>query len=185
MKTKKLEKVHGRSIPGFDLHDALMKCKDSLVSFGGHSMAVGVSINKNKFKIFKDEFLEIAKNEKVSEFVPILNIDKVLDLDNINRDIVESLSLLEPFGEGNKIPVFAFKNLIIYSIRSLSDGKHLKIVLKNNNNTYIDAIGFNLGHLSQEFKIGDRVDIAGNLEINSFNGVDNIQINLKDLIKAI
>ena len=83
------------------------------------------------------------------------------------------------------MPIFAFKNLKIDSIRALTEGKHLKLTLKNNENTYIDAIGFNLGHLANEFVIGDRVDIAGSLEINSFNGVDNIQINLKDVMKAV
>ena len=93
--------------------------------------------------------------------------------------MVQSLALLEPFGEANKMPIFAFKNLKIDSIRSLSDGKHLKLIVKSNNNSYISAVGFNLGYLVNDFKIGDRVDIAGNLGINSYNGVDSIQINLK------
>ena len=99
--------------------------------------------------------------------------------------MVQSLSLLEPFGEANKMPIFAFKNLKIDSIRSLTDGKHLKLGLKSNNNNYVNAIGFNLGHLADDYKIGDRIDLAGNLEINSFNGVDNIQINIKDLMKTV
>ena len=98
--------------------------------------------------------------------------------------MVESLKELEPFGEGNKMPIFAFKNLKIDSIRALSEGKHLKLTLKNNN-TIINAIGFNLGHLSEEYRIGDKVDVAGVLEINSFNGVDAIQINMKDIMKSI
>ena len=81
--------------------------------------------------------------------------------------------------------IFAFKNLRIDSIRALSEGKHLKLTLKSNNNTYINAIGFNLGYLADEFIIGDKVDIAGNIEINSFNGTDSIQINLKDIMKSI
>ena len=99
--------------------------------------------------------------------------------------MVEGLSLLEPLGEGNKMPIFAFKNLKIDSIRSLTEGKHLKLILKSNNNTYINAIGFNLGYLVDEFVIGDKVDVAGCLEMNSFNGTDSVQINLKDVMKAI
>ena len=99
--------------------------------------------------------------------------------------MVESLSLLEPLGEGNKMPIFAFKNLKIDSIRSLTEGKHLKLVLKSNNNTYVNAIGFNLGYLVNEFIIGDKIDVVGCLEINSFNGSDSIQINLKDIMKSI
>ena len=98
--------------------------------------------------------------------------------------MVESLKELEPFGEENKMPVFAFKNLKIDSIRALSEGKHLKLTLKDNKNM-VNAIGFNLGELSNEYKIGDKVDVVGNLEINSFNGVDNIQINIKDVMKSL
>ena len=82
------------------------------------------------------------------------------------------------------MPVFALKNLKIDSIRALSEGKHLKLTLKDNKNI-INAIGFFMGNLANEYKIGDKVDVVGNLEINTFNGVDNIQINLKDIMKSI
>ena len=178
-------KGSGRSIPGFDLHEALMKCGETLSGFGGHSMAVGISVAKENFEEFKKQLLSIAKKANISDFIPILNIDEVLDIDEIDKEMVQSLSLLEPFGEANKMPIFAFKNLKIDSIRSLTDGKHLKLGLKSNNNNYVNAIGFNLGHLADDYKIGDRIDLAGNLEINSFNGVDNIQINIKDLMKTV
>ena len=99
--------------------------------------------------------------------------------------MIESLSSLEPLGEGNKMPIFAFKNLRIDSIRSLTEGKHLKLILKSNNNTYVNAIGFNLGYLVDEYIIGDKVDIAGCLEINTFNGADSVQINIKDIMKTV
>ena len=178
-------KGSGRSIPGFDLHKALMKCKDSLAGFGGHSMAVGVSVKKQNFEKFKSEFLKIAREENISAIEPILNIDGIINIDEITKQMVESLSLLEPFGEANKMPTFAFKNLKIDSIRSLTEGKHLKLTLKSSNNYYVNAIGFNLGHLADDYRIGDKVDVAGNLEINSYNGVDSIQINLKDIMKSL
>lgn len=178
-------KGSGRSIPGFDLHEALTKCKNNLVGFGGHSMAVGLSVTKENFEKFKEQFLKIAKQSNVSDYIPILNIDAILDIDEIDKKMVQSLSLLEPFGEANKMPIFAFKNLKIDSIRSLTEGKHLKLGLKSNNNNYVNAIGFNIGYLASDYKIGDRVDLAGNLEINSFNGVDTIQINIKDMMKTV
>ena len=92
--------------------------------------------------------------------------------------------MLEPFGEANKMPVFVFRNLKINSIRALSEGKHLKLTLKDNNNI-INAIGFNIGYLAEDYRIGDKVDVVGVLEINSFNGVDSIQINMKDIMKSI
>ena len=147
-------------------------------------MAVGITVKKNKFKEFKEKFEQVAKDSHIEEIVPIISIDAQINLNDINKEMVESLKKLEPFGEGNKMPIFALKNLKIDSIRALSEGKHLKLTLKDNN-TIINAIGFNLGHLVNEYKIGDKIDVVGVLEINSFNGVDNLQINMKDIMKSI
>ena len=177
-------KGSGRSIPGFDLYEALTKCKKSVDRFGGHAMAIGITIKKDKFEELKNEFEEIAQENHIEEIVPILKIDSQINLDEINKEMVESLKELEPFGEENKTPLFLFKNLKIDSIRALTEGKHLKLTVKENKNI-VNAIGFNIGELANEYKIGDKVDIVGNLEINSFNGVDNIQINIKDIMKSL
>ena len=147
-------------------------------------MAIGITIKKDKFEEFSNEFEEISKTAKIEEIVPIINIDAKINLSEINKDIVESLKKLEPFGEGNKMPIFAFKNLKIDSIRALSEGKHIKMTLKDAN-TIVNSIGFNLGYLADEYRIGDKIDVVGTLEINSFNGVDNLQINIKDVMKSI
>ncbi len=176
-------KGSGRSIPGFDLYEALTECQGSIEKFGGHSMAVGINVKKDKLQEFKEQLEEIAVQKHIEDIVPIINIDAKINLSEINKEMVESLKQLEPFGEGNKTPIFAFKNLKIDSIRALSEGKHLKLTLKDNKNI-INAIGFNLGYLSTEYRIGDKIDVVGNLEINNFNGVDNIQINIKDIMKS-
>ena len=177
-------KGSGRSIPGFDLHDALMKCQDTIEKFGGHSMAIGITIKKDNFDKFANELEQIAKNSKIDEIVPIINVDAKINLNEVSRETVESLKQLEPFGEGNKTPIFALKNLKVDSIRSLSEGKHIKMTLKDGNSV-VNAIGFNLGYLADEYRIGDKIDVVGTLEINSFNGVDSLQINLKDVMKSI
>ena len=174
----------GRSIPGFDLHEALSKCTDTIEKFGGHSMAIGITIKKDKFEDFKKEFEQIAKESKIEEIVPIINIDAKIDFSSINKEMVESLKELEPFGEGNKMPIFAFKNLKVDSIRALSEGKHLKLTLKEGN-TVVNAIGFNMGDLVEEYRIGDKIDVVGVLEINTFNGVETLQINIKDIMRSI
>jgi len=179
-----LAKGSGRSIPGFDLHDALMKCQDTIEKFGGHSMAIGITIKKDNFDKFSNELEQIAKDSKIDEIIPIINVDAKINLNEVNRETVESLKQLEPFGEGNKTPIFALKNLKVDSIRSLSEGKHIKMTLKDGNSV-VNAIGFNLGYLADEYRIGDKIDVVGTLEINSFNGVDSLQINLKDVMKSI
>lgn len=174
----------GRSIPGFDLHEALTKCLGSVEKFGGHSMAVGLTVKKEKFEEFKKEFEQIATKSNVSEIIPVINIDAKIDFSAINKDMVESLKQLEPFGEGNKMPVFVFKNLKIDSIRALSEGKHLKLTLKEGN-TVVNAIGFNIGNLADEYRIGDKIDVVGVLEVNNFNGVESLQINIKDIMRTV
>lgn len=179
-----LAKGSGRSISGFDLHEALMKCQNEIERFGGHSMAIGITLKRENIENFKKQFEKIAQEAKIEEIIPIINIDSKINLNEINKEMVESLKQLEPYGEGNKMPIFAFKNLKIDSIRALTEGKHIKLTLKDGN-TIINAIGFNLGYLADEYKIGDKIDVVGNLEINSFNGVDNLQINIKDVMKSI
>ena len=177
-------KGSGRSVPGFDLYETLTECSNTIGRFGGHAMAVGITINKEQFGAFRKQFEQLAKEKYIEDIVPILKIDSQISLDEIDKNMVESLRELEPFGEENKTPLFLFRNLKIDSIRALTDGKHLKLTVKENKNI-VNAIGFNIGSLSNEYKIGDKIDIVGNLEINSFNGVDNIQINIKDVMKSI
>ncbi len=179
-----IAKGSGRSIPGFDLHDALMKCQDTIEKFGGHSMAIGITIKKENFQKFCYEFEEVAKDSNLKDIFPIIQIDAEFELKDINKDMVKSLEQLEPFGEGNKTPIFVFKNVKIDSIRALSEGKHLKLTLKEGN-TVVNAIGFNMGTLVDNYRIGDKIDIVGVLEVNTFNGVDTLQINMKDMMRAI
>lgn len=176
-------KGSGRSIPGFDLHDALSKCDKYIDKFGGHSMAVGISVKRADFENFKRDFENYAKSTEIESILPIVNIDEEITLKDINVSAVNDLKYLEPFGEGNKMPVFIYKNLRIDSIRALSEGKHLKLTLKDDN-SIIEAIGFNLGKLSSEYRIGDKIDVAGSLEVNTYNVRENVQINLKDIRKS-
>ena len=178
-----IAKGSGRSVPGFDLYEGLTKCEDLLEKYGGHSMAVGLTLKKENLDKFKERFEQIAKEKNIKELVPIIYIDDELKLKDINMDLVKSLSILEPFGEANKVPLFLIKNLKIDSIRALSEGRHLKLTLRDEN-FVINAIGFELGYLAEEYRIGDRIDVVGTLEINSFNGFSSIQINMKDIRKS-
>ena len=179
-------KGSGRSVPGFDLHNALCEAGEYLTKFGGHEMAIGLSLEKKNFEKFKEKILEIAEKEGLQEFTPVLMIDKELQAQDLTEENINSLQKLEPFGEANKTPIFLYKNLKIDSIRSLSEGKHLKLTLKDDMaNIVVSAIGFNMGSLAEEYRLFDKVDVAGTLEINEFNGKKDIQINLKDIRRSI
>lgn len=175
-----IAKGSGRSVPGFDLHEALEKCGTYIKQFGGHSMAVGVTIDNDNFSKFKEELEEYGTKMNVNSIVPIIKIDEKIQLQDISVKDIKDIELLEPFGEGNKMPLFQISNLKIESIRALSEGKHLKMTLREDNKS-IDTIGFNMGNLSSEYPIGTKIDVVGNLEINNYKGMENIQINLKDI----
>lgn len=176
-------KGSGRSIPGFDLHDALCKSSDTLEKYGGHGMAVGLSLKMNNLEKFKQKFGQIADEANIQELEQVILIDKQVDLKDITFETIEKIKLLEPFGEGNKMPLFMCKNLKIDSIRALSEGKHLKLTLKDGNQI-LNAIGFNMGSLASEYLLDDKVDVVGYLEINEFNGTSQVQMNLKDMRKS-
>ena len=157
-----------------------MECSEYLEKFGGHSMAVGITIKKDKFENFKKAFIEYTERKDISEIVPVINIERKVELKDISIENVKELHQLEPFGEQNKMPLFLIENLKIVSIRSLSEGKHLKILLKQDN-FFIDSIGFNMGDLTEQYKIEDRVDIVGTIDVNAFNENENVQITIKDI----
>ena len=176
-------KGSGRSIPGFDLYEALTNCNQNIEKFGGHAMAIGISVSKEKFPKFKEDFEKYTENANIKDLVPIINIDSEISIKDMQTETVKELNMLEPYGEANKMPIFMYRNLKIDSIRALSEGKHLKLTLKDDN-LIIDAIGFNMGYLADEYLLGDKIDVAGSLEINAFNNRETIQINLKDIRKS-
>ena len=178
-------KGSGRSIPGFDLHNALCKTSNYLQKYGGHEMAVGLSLHKKDFDDFRASFEEYSQSCNVNEIIPIIDIDKQVTDKELTIQNVQDLEKLEPYGEANKCPLFLYKNLKIDPIRSLTEGKHMKLTLKTDNNNVITAMGFNIGNRAEEFLIGDKVDIVGSLEINSFNGFESLQFNLKDIMKSL
>ncbi len=177
-------KGSGRSIQGIDLHETILKCSNKLEKFGGHSMAIGLTIKRENFEEFKKEVNEYLKTKNISEIKQIIMVDAIANLKDISLQTVEELKLLEPFGEVNRMPIFCFKNLRIDSIRALTEGKHLKINLRDDN-MLISAIGFNMGEKAGEYRLGDKVDVIGSLEINEYNGMKSIQLNLKDIMKSL
>ena len=176
-------KGSGRSIIGFDLHNALCETSQFLEKYGGHEMAVGLTLKAENIDKFKEDFEKLVDEKNVADIVPIIHIDGQLNSKEIRKEIAREIQMLEPFGEANKMPLILFKNLRIDAIRALSEGKHLKLALKSENQ-WIDAIGFNLGELANEYQIGDKVDVVGVLEINEFNNNETVQINMKDIMRT-
>lgn len=171
----------GRSIEGFNLFQALTHCKDTLVKFGGHELAAGLSLDIANLPEFKKRINSYAGSiltEK--ELTPRIKIDYAVKKEDISIESVAQLEMLAPFGPGNSSPVFSFDSLKIADIRCISEKKHLKLKLEDNG-FFIDAVGFNMGELEGCYKASDYLDSAFTLEINTWNNSSKVQMLLKDL----
>lgn len=177
-------KGSGRSIDEFDVTAALEQAKENLFKFGGHKAACGFSIiGKENLNKFKKNISTIAEKQLAGiELSPKVEIEAVLKLVDINEDLLEFIDLLGPFGEGNPKPVFISKDVVILDIMNLGqDNKHLKLRLKDDNSRVFSALGFNQAEVFSNLKIGDKIDIVYCLDLNKFNGREEIQLKIIDL----
>ncbi len=177
-------KGSGRSIEGFDLHEAVSECADMLLKFGGHEMAIGLSISAEMIGKFTDKLNEIAESKNIRELQPTLPVEAEITSKEISLDTIKELEALKPYGEGNPMPLFVYRNAKVEGVRLLSNEKHLKLTLKEDSNIF-DAIAFNMDNKKYSIKQGDKVDVLHSLEINTFNGIQKVQLNVKDIKKSL
>ena len=177
-------KGSGRSIEGFDLHKALNYCMDDLTRFGGHEMAIGLTINQDSFEKFRKDINEYAKNVIEKDKIPTIKVDSEINADMISLEKLSELEILEPYGEANQMPIFVYKNIRVEGIRLLSNDRHLKLMLKDGSSIF-DAIAFNMGDRQYSFKVGDKIDVLHYLDINRFNNLEKVQLNIKDIKRSL
>ena len=175
----------GRCVSGISLYDSLTKCKDYLIQFGGHELAAGLSIEEKNIEEFIKVFEEVVKDTLNGRIIEqVLDIDYELSLEDLNVNLLKDIYALKPFGQNNQAPLFLYKNLKVEAVRTISDGKHLKLVLKDKNKL-IDAIGFGIGERRDEIVIGKRIDIVCMVTLNEFNGKRTIEFVLNDFKMSI
>ena len=177
-------KGSGRSVDGFDLHEALSNCTELLLKFGGHEMAIGLSIAEENLEKFTEKVEQIAKEKGTKDLQATVKVDAEISAQDISYQTLQEIELLKPFGEANPAPIFAYKNVKVEGVRLLSNEKHLKLTLKDGTNIF-DAIAFNMGNKKYSIKIGDKIDVLHSIELNKFNGVEKIQLNVKDIKKSL
>ena len=178
-----MAKGSGRSINGFHLYNVLELCQDVLVNFGGHKLAAGITIESNKIPEFKSMINEISQDFiKEDDLSPELKIDARISLSNINFGLVKDINVLEPFGIGNPQPVFCSYKNTISDWRLVGEKReHIKLKIKEENRT-LEGIGFKLSRIgNQIFSENKVVDLAFNIELNKWNGTENVQLNIKDI----
>ncbi len=168
-----------RSFDGFNIYKCLKECEDVLMRYGGHKFAGGFTIKADKIPQFI---------KKVSDFAAkcdglggmVITADKMLSAKDFDVNMAESLSILEPFGEGNKTPVFAIIGAVVTKIIPLSQGKHSKIrflydeVVQN-------ALLFSRNTMSLPFNVGDKIDMLVNMEVSEYNGRKELCIKVVDI----
>jgi single-stranded-DNA-specific exonuclease len=175
------EKAKGsaRSPSGINLQDLLINSKELLIRFGGHKQAAGVTLLKENLPLFKDRVCSLAKDITIED-KNILNLDAAVSLSEINEKVAEEMKLLEPFGEGNREPLFGAKELTVVNLRKVGNN-HLKMFLRQNGNT-ISAIGFDMGE--ENILEGSLIDAAFIPAINEWEGMKTLQLQLKALRRS-
>ncbi len=174
-----------RSVPEVNLMKVIRQCSDLAERFGGHSQAAGVSVSPENIEKFCDKMAkEVEKELNGKEILTSIEIDYEISAEEIGWELVGELSKMEPFGGGNKQPIFCARNFIICDLKIVGNGqKHLKLTLRGESNSpkIFEAIGFSLAEKFPNLKKDDKIDIAFNLEEDEWNGNKKIQMKIIDL----
>ena len=167
-----------RSVPEFNIVNALDQCRDLLVRHGGHAMAAGFTVRNENLPELQNRLKEIATRELAqSELVLTVNVDAEATLSEINFEVAKSLTQLAPFGYGNREPIFVSRGLLVREERIVGTD-HLKLLLSDGQ-FVMDAIAFRQG--SWHNSLPPRIDVAYQLELQTWNGKPRLQMNVKDI----
>ncbi len=178
-----------RSIPAFNIIEAIAQCEELLKEFGGHPRAAGLALANENFEAFKEKINQITRAKlKDEDLIPVLEIDMELGPEKITWELLDEIVKFEPCGGENPYPVFLVKDLEIANWRTVgSHSQHLKLELKSDKlkGRTLGAIGFGLAKNGNiNLQIGDRVDAVFELMADEWNGTRNLQMKMIDLKKV-
>ena len=180
-KGEKSAKGSGRSIEAYSMYEELVKCRDFMEQFGGHPMAAGLSIKEDNIERFRKRLNENCTLTE-EDLRPKIVIDVPMPVSYISRELVEQLSLLEPFGKGNVKPLFAQKNLSVLNLRIFGKNHNVaKIKLTDGSGAPVDAVYFGEAEKFAEFvKSHERISVTYYPEINSYQGRETLQAVIRN-----
>ena len=162
----------GRSISRFDLHAALSACGDLLERYGGHRMAAGLTIRRDRVESFRERFNALARTQlEPADLGPEQRVDLVLDLADATAELERTIRHLEPCGLGNAGPVFGVRGVRVADARKVG-GNHIKFALADGGER-LEAIGF--GWADRAPRLDAPLDIAFRLEENAYQGRVSLQ----------
>lgn len=171
-----------RSIDNFNIYEALQYADDLLIQFGGHNMAAGFSIKEENIPLLRSRLTEYChKVLKKTDYIPVLDIDLELPIQDIDVSIIDQVSTLEPYGIGNRTPIFSVNQATVKDVLLMGKQKnHCKIVLETTNGT-LDAIAWNADYYHSHIVPGDTVNVAFSLQKNEWQGYVTPQLMIQDI----
>ena len=178
----KTYRCSARGVKELNLYEIISNISEYLDGFGGHQLAAGLTFSEEKASF---ETVKKALNKTIDEMLngerltPSIDVDLELNINDVDVDLVEEISKLEPFGASNPSPTFVVKNLVLKQKKLMGSTKdHLKLIVETPNGT-MDCVWWSRGDIP--LIQGDKLDIAFAPQLNIFNGVTSVQIILKDV----
>lgn len=173
-------KGSGRSIEGFSLFEAICACGDLLIKFGGHPMAAGITLKPENIEAFRKRINQYAAKHFPQMPTQTVTLDCKLNPAALSVSMAQSLTQLEPFGNGNPQPVFGLFNMELSNVTPVGGGGHLRLTLEKNG-AVITAMRFNTKPEELPYHIGDKIDLAVQLEAREFRGQPSLTVIVRDM----
>ena len=173
-------KGSGRSIEGFSLFEAICTCGDLLIKFGGHPMAAGITLKPENIEAFRKRINQYAAEHFPQMPTQTVTLDCKLNPAALSVSMAQSLTQLEPFGNGNPQPVFGLFNMDLSNVTPVGGGGHLRLTLEKNG-AVITAMRFNTKPEELPYHIGDKIDLAVQLEAREFRGQPSLTVIVRDM----
>ena len=171
-----------RSVPGFDVYEAIEECADLLEQFGGHTFAAGLTLPLENVEAFRVKFDQIVSSRIMpDQLVPMINIDLKLELSAITTKFYNILRQMGPFGPGNMTPVFESEEVSLAGQPVIMKEKHIKFDVKQKDSPIFTVIGFGMSQFYPDLIKGNSFSICYNLEENNFRDKKTLQLFLKDI----
>ncbi len=173
-------RASARSVEGYSIIGAIMRCSERLTRYGGHNQAAGFSLAEADVPAFTAQLLEDARLHYDQMPDEQLAIDAVVTVPELSVENARELAALEPYGEGNTVPLFALTGCTLEGIRPIGGGKHLRLRL-GQQGRWVEALWFGMTEYDLPFGVGDRVDAAVELSVNRYNGTESASVRIRDL----
>ncbi len=182
--TESHDKVAGsaRSVPGFDVYEAIEECSELLEQFGGHMYAAGLTLKVENVPAFRQKFEEVVSRRiKPEQLTPLVDVDLKVSLNQLTPKFYRILQQMQPFGPQNMTPVFVSEHVQMRGIPYLMKEKHLKIQVHQGDSPLFTAIGFGMAHFYEALLTHSSFQLCYQLELNDFKGQQTLQLTLRDI----